>query len=88
MLVAAFATWRALGVSELLHIGTGYAAQQTCACVFISGRTLPSCTTELDPLARRLLSVDVGSNEVTARGIGLGAAVARYEPGFGCSLRN
>jgi hypothetical protein len=85
---AAAAAWRIFRVSELLQTGTGYTAQQTCACLFIGGRTLESCMTDLDPLARRLISVRLGPGEVTASGFGLATATARYEKGFGCSLRN
>ncbi len=86
-LAAAFA-WRQFRVSDLLTSGAGYSAQQTCACLWVSGRTLESCTTDLDPLARKLVSVRVGSNEVTASAMGLTTATATYEKGFGCSLRN
>ena len=89
VLVAAVAVaWRVFRVSLLLNIGTGYAAQQTCACVFISGRTLESCLGDLDPLARKLISVHPGAAEVTASGLFLDTATARYEKGFGCSLRD
>ena len=87
LLAAAFA-WRTFRVSALLEAGAGYSAQQTCACLFVSGRTLESCATDLDPLARKLVSVRVGSNEVTASALGLTTAMATYERGFGCSLRN
>jgi hypothetical protein len=86
--LGAVIAWRALRLSDLMSIGTGYAAQQTCACVFISRRAVASCITDLDPLAQRLVSVHVGADEVTARMHGLSTAVARYEAGFGCSLRN
>jgi len=86
--VAGFAAFRALRLSDLAHIGTGYAAQQTCACVFISHRSLASCVTDLEPLARRLVSVRVGTHEVTAHTLGMSRTVARYEQGFGCSLRD
>lgn len=79
--------WQKLRLSDLVYIGAGYAAQQTCACVFISHRTLASCLTDLDPLAQRLVSVRVGTDEVTAHTLRLSKAVARYEQGFGCSLR-
>jgi hypothetical protein len=86
--VAAYAAFRALRLSDLVHIGTGYAAQQTCACVFISHRSLASCMTDLEPLAQRLVSVRVGTDEVTAHALGMSGTVARYEQGFGCSLRD
>jgi len=87
LLAAAFA-WRRFRVSGLLEAGAGYSAQQTCACLWVSGRTLESCKTDLDPLARRLVSIRVGADEVTASGLGLATATATYEKGFGCSLRN
>ena len=86
--IAGFVAWRALGLSDLVRIGGGYAAEQTCACIFISHRALASCMTDLDPLAQRIVSVRVGTAEVTAHTLGLGRTVARYEQGFGCSLRD
>ncbi|MDB4971287.1 MAG: hypothetical protein JWN44_6976 [Myxococcales bacterium] len=80
--------WRVFRVGDMAYIGSGYAAEQTCACMFIAGRTLESCMTDLDPLAQKLIRVTPGSDEVTASGFGLGSATARYEKGFGCSLRN
>jgi len=88
VLVAAIVVWRQLRVSQLTHIGTGYAAEQTCACLFISGRTLASCVTDLDPFAQRFISVRQGSDEVTASAFGLATASAHYDKGFGCSLRD
>ena len=88
LLVAIVVAWRVLRVSLLLNIGTGYAAQQTCACLFVSGRTLESCLGDLEPLARKLISVHPGTAEVTASGFALDTATARYEKGFGCSLRD
>src|SRR5688572_12337784 len=85
--IAGLEMWRRLRLSDLLHIGAGYAAEQTCACVFISHRTPESCMTDLEPLAVRFVSVRVGTDEVIARTLGLRRAVARYEQGFGCSLR-
>ena len=88
LLVAIVVAWRVFHVSLLLNIGTGYAAQQTCACLFISGRTLDSCLGDLEPLARKLISVHPSAAEVTASGLFLETATARYEKGFGCSLRD
>jgi hypothetical protein len=88
LLVAAIVAWRVFHVSLMLNIGTGYAAQQTCACLFVSGRTIESCLGDLDPLARKLISIHPGTAEVTASGFVLTTATARYETGFGCSLRD
>jgi hypothetical protein len=88
LVVAGAVAWRVLRVSELTNIGTGYAAEQTCACLFISKRSLESCRTDLDRLAQRLISVKAGASEVTASSFGIARATARYQPGFGCSLEN
>lgn len=72
--------------APLGRIGTGYAAEQTCACVFVSGRALDSCRADLDPLARRLVSISVGSDEVRASSLGLERARARYDAATGCTL--
>ena len=88
VLVAVAICWRVFRVSDLASIGAGYSAEQTCACLFIAHRPLDSCLGDLDPLARKLISVHAGSDEVTASGFGVSSATARYEKGFGCSLRN
>jgi hypothetical protein len=88
LLVAIVVAWRVFRVPLLLNIGTGYVAQQTCACLFVSGRTLESCLGDLEPLARKLISIHPGTDEVTASSFVLAAATARYEKGFGCSLRD
>ena len=87
LVIAVIVAWR-LRVPLLLNIGTGYAAQQTCACLYISHRTLESCLGDLEPLARKLISVRPGSEEVTASGFLLVTATAHYENGFGCALRD
>ena len=81
VLVAAGVHYRHLGV-----IGTGYAAEQTCSCLFVSGRPLESCTHDLEPLAQKIVRITPGDHEVTARVLGVIRARARYEAGFGCSL--
>ena len=88
LLVAVAVAWRVFRVPLLVNIGTGYAAQQTCACLFISGRPIESCLGDLEPLARKLISIHPGTAEVTASGFALATATARYEKGFGCSLRD
>jgi hypothetical protein len=87
-LVAAAAAWRLFHLSDLARIGAGYAAQQTCACLFVSRRPAESCRMDLDPLARRLVWVELGPAEVTARAFGVARATARYQKGLGCSLQD
>ena len=87
LLAAGVVTWRSLHVSDLVEIGAGYSARQTCACVFVSRRSADSCRGDLDPLARRLITIQIGAQQVTARSVaGLSRATARYQQGFGCSL--
>ena len=74
--------------AKLARIGSGYAAEQTCACLFVSGRTLDSCRGDLDPLAQKLIRLDVGSDEVRASSAGTFAARAVYDARFGCTLTN
>ena len=88
LLVAVAVAWRVFRVPLMLNIGTGYVAQQTCACLYISHRTLDSCLGDLEPLARKLISVRPGADEVTASGLLVVAATAHYEQGFGCALRD
>jgi hypothetical protein len=88
LVVAVAVAWRVFQVPLMLNIGTGYAAQQTCACMFVSGRAIESCLGDLEPLARKMISVHPGTSEVTASGLFLETATARYEKGFGCSLRD
>lgn len=78
--------WAAVHYGRLGRIGSGYAAQQTCACLFVSGRALESCEHDLEPLAQKLVTVTPGDGEVTARVFGIMRARARYEAGFGCTL--
>ena len=74
----------------LIEIGPGYSSDLTCACVFVSGRTPESCIEDLDPLARRLVSVSVApsSRSVTGRALGLVHRTARYRHGYGCTIEN
>jgi hypothetical protein len=81
VLAGAAIHFRPLGV-----IGSGYAAQQTCACLFIAGRELESCRRDLEPLAQKIISITPGDHEVTARALGVIRARARYQDGFGCAL--
>ncbi len=72
--------------APLGRVGAGYVAEQTCACLFVSGRALDSCRGDLDPLARRLVSISVAGDEVRTRAAGLERARARYDAATGCTL--
>jgi hypothetical protein len=86
LLLLAGGAWRFFRVSSLLEIGVGYSAQITCACLFVSQRPLPSCLQDLEPLARRLITVEPGPNQVTARSLALGRATARFDEAYGCTI--
>jgi hypothetical protein len=88
LVVAGAITWRALHLSELTHIGAGYSAQQTCSCMFVSGRSLASCRSDLAPMAQKLVSIHVTLDEVTATALGVSRATSRYHKGLGCSLQD
>ncbi len=78
--------WRARSLSTLARIGAGYVAEQTCACLFVSKRALPSCRGDLEPLAQRLVRIRAGAEEVSASAFGVATATARYDARFGCGL--
>ncbi len=66
----------------------GYAAKQTCSCLFVSARSLRSCEAEYDqqPAFRSFVwnvtpqSVTVSTND------GGVSQTAQYQDGFGCHL--
>jgi len=64
-----------------------YAAEQTCSCLFVSGRTLKSCKTDFDPFAKPYVTVQVTNHLVTARIANYPSGSARYYPGLGCVLQ-
>jgi hypothetical protein len=72
---------------RLALIGVGYAAQQTCSCLFVSGRPLASCRTDLDPLAQRIVTLHPMANGVTAT-TPASSATSAFDPVFGCMLTN
>jgi len=86
--VVFFAAW--LRLPTMAALGPGYSAEISCACVFISGRTLESCRGDLDRLARTFVSVSVAPERrsVTAHTLGLVRRTARYHDGYGCVLED
>jgi hypothetical protein len=86
VLIGGTVAFRTLRLSELAHLGTGYSAELTCACLFVSHRPLDSCRQDLDKLAQRVVTVEAGDHVVTARSLGLARATARYREGTGCAL--
>src|SRR5258708_79142 len=54
--IAIIAAYFARGQIALAEIGTGFAAKETCSCLFVSRRQLDSCKRDYDPVQARLLS--------------------------------
>ncbi len=73
-------------LAPLGRVGAGYVAEQTCACLFVSKRALPSCRGDLEPLAQRIVRIRAGAEEVSASAFGVATATARYDARFGCGL--
>lgn len=86
LVLGGVAAFRVLRLGALAHLGAGYSAQQTCACLFVSKRTLDSCRQDLDPLAQKLVRLSPGDSHVSATALGFSSATSRHEPGYGCSL--
>ncbi|MES1197014.1 MAG: hypothetical protein ABUL55_00165 [Pseudomonadota bacterium] len=70
------------------NIATGYAAQQTCACLHVAQRSLDSCMNDFPEDARGKLKITQDGNIVHASALGVFKADARFEDGYGCRLLN
>jgi hypothetical protein len=71
----------------LAHIGTGYAAKQTCSCLYVSRRPLPSCLTDFDPATARWFTWHVGERSVTVSALlGFFSSTSVFDDGFGCHV--
>lgn len=71
------------------RIATGYAAKQTCSCLYVSGRPLESCIAEFPEDARGAISVSEDGSRVRASVMfGAVSADAQFEDGFGCRILN
>src|SRR5690606_9089503 len=84
--------WLAVKPSELLRVGTGYAAKIICSNVFIAGRDADRVLADDvqapgNPLLRFLnASVDRNGGSVTVRIFGFFASsTATYRPALGCA---
>ncbi len=68
-------------------LGTGYVAQRTCSCLFVSGRGEGACARELGAGTETIgYSVDDGERSVTASVYGLYASTATHRAATGCQL--
>jgi len=84
-IVLASAGWAVRGQIAYAHIATGYAAKQTCSCLYVSGRTLDSCIADFPADARDAITVTQEGERVHASVLfGLISADAVADGQYGC----
>ena len=93
LIVAAAAIgWIAFKVNDAVayaRIATGYAAQQACSCLHVSGRTLASCMADYPADAIKGISFDTRGDHVRISALnGAFKAEAAFEEGYGCRIVN
>lgn len=85
--VAFAAFWLLSGPIAYARIATGFVAQQTCACLHVSGRAFDSCMSEFPEDALSQTKIEREGQSVRASVLGgLISSEARYEEEFGCAL--
>ena len=72
--------------ASLARIAAGYAAKQTCSCLFVSGRSPESCDGDLRGVVARVTAWQVDGATVSASVLRVFAARAAFEEGFGCHV--
>lgn len=85
LLVAGVAYGVHLGLA-IAPIAAGYAARQTCSCLFVSGRSPPSCQGDLTGALALVTTWRVDGEAVTAGVLGGFPARAEFEEGYGCHV--
>ena len=87
--VLAFAGVKVSDTLTFGHIATGYAAQQTCACMNVSGRTRDSCLSDFPPEQAKQFKIDATADRVRVSALnGAFKAEATYDERYGCRLVN
>ena len=68
-------------------LASGYIAQVTCSCRFVSGRDMASCDTDREP-GTEVVTVeeDSAGRTITAGVPLLASRISRYDPEYGCTL--
>ncbi|HXK21301.1 MAG TPA: hypothetical protein VMS55_01355 [Myxococcota bacterium] len=69
----------------MASVGAGYVAKELCSCVFVAGRSLASCRPDV-PESMDRVEAELLPDGVRGFVPALAERVARYEPGFGCTL--
>lgn len=79
--------WLATKQAAYANIAVGYAAKQTCSCLYVSGRTVASCLEDFPADARAQLKIEPQGDGVAASALmGAFSAEAVHEDGLGCRL--
>ncbi len=86
VVLAAAALYLERQVVPLARIATAYGAEQTCSCLFVSGRSFASCQTDYTASDARWLSWRVKDHAVTASVAGVISSRADFDEGFGCHV--
>jgi hypothetical protein len=80
------AAWAGKDAYAYARIGTTYAAEITCSCLYVAGRDMDSCKTDYPAEAVKQFTWKVEKDRVTVSAAGgLVSATARFEDGYGCS---
>jgi len=68
-------------------LATGYIAQVTCSCRFVSGRDMASCDTDREP-GTEIVQVeeDSATRTITGKVPLLSKRISRFDPEYGCTL--
>jgi hypothetical protein len=78
---------RASTTGRQAALATGYIAQVTCSCRFVSGRDMASCDTDREP-GTEVVTVeeDSAKRTITASVPLLSRRTSRFDPEYGCTL--
>jgi len=71
---------------SMARIAVNYAAEQTCSCLFVSGRSPDSCRRDFNGAAARLIAFQQEDRAVTASMLGIFSARAEFDEDFGCHV--
>jgi hypothetical protein len=70
-----------------VNIATGYTAQQTCACLHVSGRSLESCKSDYPADAVSHINFETTGDHVRVSAAGgMFKAQADFDATFGCRI--
>ena len=70
-----------------VQVGTGYLAKQMCSCIFVAGRDVDSCRSDMPKSMDDLQATRLEDGEgVRASLFGIAERIARHHPGSGCTL--